>query len=113
MLTLNPKKRISAQAALSDPWIANNNIGTALNKHIIENLTNFQSQSRFRHAIMTYMASLYMTKNEEKEMLSAFQALDLDGNGVLTVEELMLGIISLNQATKRCIPRCPWMKWSN
>ena len=37
------------------------------------------------------MASLYMTKKEEKELLNAFQALDLDGNGVLTVEELIEG----------------------
>ena len=37
------------------------------------------------------MANLYMTKNEEKELLAAFQALDLDGNGVLTVDELIAG----------------------
>lgn len=42
MLTLNPKKRITAQEALSDPWIANNNLSTALNKNIIDNLTSFQ-----------------------------------------------------------------------
>lgn len=40
---------------------------------------------------MTYMANLYMTKNEEKELLASFQALDLDGNGVLTVDELIEG----------------------
>lgn len=42
---------------------------------------------------MTYMAGHYMTKNEEKEMLEAFQALDLDGNGVLSVDELIDGML--------------------
>lgn len=45
MLTLNPKKRISAQEALSDPWITNNNHGTVLDKNIIDNLMNFQVDS--------------------------------------------------------------------
>ena len=40
---------------------------------------------------MTYIAAHYVTKNEEKDLLSAFQALDLDGNGVLTVDELLEG----------------------
>jgi Ca2+-binding EF-hand superfamily protein len=42
---------------------------------------------------MTYMAGHYMTKNEEKEMLEAFQTLDLDGNGVLSIDELVEGRI--------------------
>ncbi len=37
------------------------------------------------------MASLYISKQEEKELLAAFEALDLDGNGVLTREELQQG----------------------
>lgn len=59
---------------------------------------------------MTYMAGHYMTKNEEKEMLEAFQALDLDGNGVLSVEELIEGSSALTQATKRYTPRNPYQR---
>ena len=40
---------------------------------------------------MTYIAGHYVTKNEEKDLIAAFQALDLDGNGVLTVDELLAG----------------------
>lgn len=93
MLTLNPKKRISAQDALSDIWIINNQHNDPLNRNIMENITTFQSQSRFRHAIMTFMASMLMTKKEKDELLVAFQALDLDGNGVLTVDELISGTV--------------------
>ena len=41
---------------------------------------------------MTYMVSLYINKQEEDELLSAFKALDLNGDGVLTVDELIEGI---------------------
>lgn len=91
MLTLNPKKRISAHDALMDPWIQKNQIKTQLKPSILENLGNFQTNSRFRHAVMTFMASMLMNKQEEKELLAAFQALDLDGNGVLTIDELIAG----------------------
>lgn len=42
MLCLNPKKRIDAQSALSDPWITDNNHTESLKKNIIDNLINFQ-----------------------------------------------------------------------
>lgn len=51
----------------------------------------FQTSSRFRHAIMTLMAGMMVNKQEKEELLTAFQALDLDGNGVLTVDELLAG----------------------
>lgn len=37
------------------------------------------------------MASMVVNKGEQDELLAAFQALDLDGNGVLTVDELISG----------------------
>lgn len=37
------------------------------------------------------MANHYITKKEEHELTQAFEALDLDGNGVLTVDELLEG----------------------
>lgn len=50
------------------------------------------------------MASHYMTKNEEKEMLEAFQALDLDGNGVLTVDELIQGNLLFYRRLQKNVP---------
>ena len=42
MLILNPKNRISAAKALSDPWLTNNNIEKQLNKNIMDNISSFQ-----------------------------------------------------------------------
>jgi Ca2+-binding EF-hand superfamily protein len=40
---------------------------------------------------MTYMAGLYLNKQEEAELLVAFRAIDLNGDGVLTIDELIEG----------------------
>lgn len=38
------------------------------------------------------MAGLYLNKKEEGELLEAFKALDINGDGVLTVDELIEGM---------------------
>lgn len=91
MLQMNPKKRISASDALKDPWITNNNTKPVLKQSVLENLFSFHMNSRFRHAIVTFMASILVSKAEKEELLMAFQALDADGNGVLTIDELKEG----------------------
>ena len=37
------------------------------------------------------MSNMVVSKKEQKELMEAFQALDLDGNGTLTYEELIEG----------------------
>lgn len=49
---------------------------------------------------MTFMANMVVSKNEKQELLNTFEALDLDGNGVLTVDELVQGKTTLIQAIK-------------
>ena len=91
MLKRNPKNRISAKEALKDKWIQNNAHGAPLKAKIFKNLTSFHSQTRFRHAIITFIASQMTSKEDNDELLKAFTALDADGNGVLSREELLNG----------------------
>lgn len=49
---------------------------------------------------MTFMANMVVSKNEKQELLNTFEALDLDGNGVLTVDELVQGRTTFIQAIK-------------
>ena len=83
--------RISAKDALVDPWIQNNTRSQPLKAKIFKNLTSFHSATRFRHAIITFIASQMTTKEDNDELLKAFTALDTDGNGVLSREELLDG----------------------
>ena len=91
MLKRNPKNRISAKDALKDKWIQSNAHGAPLKAKIFKNLTSFHSQTRFRHAIITFIASQMTSKEDNDELLKAFTALDADGNGVLSREELING----------------------
>ena len=77
--------------ALSDPWIQKNSISFPLNRKILTNLSQFHINSRFRHAIMTFMANRMIHKQDLEQLENAFQSLDADGNGILTKEELIEG----------------------
>ncbi len=45
MLTLDPKKRISAKEALDHPWMQKNAKTLPLNKKILDNLSTFSVQA--------------------------------------------------------------------
>lgn len=91
MLKRNPRNRISAKEALQDPWIQSNVHEAPLKPTILQKLTQFNSKNRFRHAIMTFIACQVSTKEELNELQKAFAALDIDGNGTLSKEELIKG----------------------
>ena len=91
MLVCNPKRRLSAKEALFHPWIQKNAPSTRLSHKIFNNLSQFNIKSRFRHAIITFMANRMISKDDLKDLEKAFAALDADGNGILTREELIEG----------------------
>jgi len=91
MLKRNPRNRISAKEALQDPWIQSNVHEAPLKPTILQKLTQFNSKNRFRHAIMTFIACQVSTKEELSELQKAFVALDRDGSGTLSKEELIKG----------------------
>jgi calcium-dependent protein kinase len=99
MLTLNPAKRISAKDVLTHPWFKSNASSKPLNKKIFQNLTTFRSKSRFRHAIMTFIVTRMLSREDENDLREAFSALDTDGNGILSKEELLIGY-------KKANPKC-------
>ena len=93
MLTLNPKRRPSAADAMNDPWIQKNSLTHNIKKHkvVFQNFTNFRSTSKFRYALITYIARRMVTAKEKETLREAFLALDKDGNGTLNKEEIMEG----------------------
>jgi len=74
-----------------DSWIQSNTISIPLKSKILDNLTSFHSKTRFRHAIITFIASQIASKEDNAELEKTFKALDTDGNGVLSREELVVG----------------------
>ena len=94
MLTYDPKQRISAEQALKDPWIlrctekGKVNPGDVLDT--MKNLKTFKANSLMHKAVLSYMVSYVMSKEEEKKLREIFDVLDTNHDGQLSQEELLV-----------------------
>jgi len=91
MLTFNPADRISAREALNDKWIQANAISAPISQKALKNLSDFSTRNKLKQAILTFIVTQMTSQSEKDELQRTFQALDKDGNGVLTKEELIDG----------------------
>lgn len=87
-------ERISALVALQFPWISEqDNIRTPprniINK-ILENLSSYKSEDKFRDAISGISASI-LSEYDTRYIRRLFQYLDTDGDGKLSQEEFING----------------------
>lgn len=97
LLTYDPTERISAEESLKDEWIQRMSSPELIKKPLAEkafkNLKNFRAANKIQNAIYVFLVNFLSSSEEKNEMLSLFKALDLNGDGLLTKEELMIGNI--------------------
>jgi len=93
MLCFDTTKRITASECLQHEWfkmklqvVESKNSGKVMN-----NLKNFRSEFKFQKAVLLYIISFFDIKEEKDELYKTFKQLDLDGDGQLTHDELMIG----------------------
>lgn len=95
LLTYDHTQRISAEEALKDEWIQRMATTEQIKKPVAErafkNLKNFRAANKIQNAIYVFLVNFLSTSEEKNEMLSLFKALDMNGDGLLTKEELMIG----------------------
>jgi calcium-dependent protein kinase len=93
LLEKNPERRITAANALEHRWIKrmNREVQTSALNHAITSLQEFSSNAKLKTAVGTFIASQLVTHKEIKELKKVFQALDKNGDGRLSKEELMEG----------------------
>jgi calcium-dependent protein kinase len=95
MLTRNPLRRPTAREIFNDPWIQNrfnNKIkDNVLAVRSLKNLSNFRASRHLQKVAMEYIASQMTTTKETTHLRNAFVALDTNGDGRLSVEELRTG----------------------
>ena len=92
MLEKKPKKRISAQDALKDPWLLKKTAAQLpapeANTLSLQNLRNFRMESKFQHIVTSFITANLLSKEEKTNLYLRFKELDLNNDGKLSAEEL-------------------------
>lgn len=92
LLQKNPKKRLSAAAALKDPWIRRHapyrDANAKLSKQLLVRLTSFHAFGQFKKVCRVVMA--HVCEYEEKNMLQdVFYGIDIDHSGRIDRHEMI------------------------
>jgi len=92
MLTLDPSARPTAKEVFLDSWVQNSGNSQVQNNLIasksLKNLYRFRSAMFFQQVTLEYIASHLTTAEEVSELRKAFIAIDEDGDGKLSLQEL-------------------------
>jgi calcium-dependent protein kinase len=95
MMALDPKSRLTADQALRDPWIIKytqkERVSPDHMQPVLHNLKMFKAHSVMHKAVLTYTAARVISKEDEKKLREAFEALDVNHDGQLSPEELLEG----------------------
>lgn len=96
LLTMDPEKRLSAKAALAHPWVVQGAPRARIRRtetqvNLLSNLRSFHSNNQLQKLAMNALARSLNDK-EIQELKDLFVALDENGDGQLTLEELNAGL---------------------
>lgn len=96
-LITRPERRLTASEALQHPWMRAHVTQTgastrkALKKLNLGNIKNFHKSEKLKQVALMAIA-VQSDPNDMKELKEMFQALDKDGNGTISFQELQAGL---------------------
>lgn len=93
LLTYDPVDRISAEEALKHPWIQDCKVelDSEATNSALSNLRGFRSGQKLKVAASSYIGSQLISKSEKEKLGKIFKALDANGDGRLSKEEIQNG----------------------
>ena len=94
LLTYDPDQRPSAEEALRHPWITEMSvvqIDSTVAMGALSNLKNFRADQKLKQATFAFIASQLLTKSEKENLAKIFKAIDKNGDGKLSKEEILEG----------------------
>lgn len=91
LLEINPKNRLNAQQALNHNWVQQHKFsGSGLDlTGTLQDLSSFSACGKLKNAVRLFLATQVIAQNELKVLKEEFAALDKDGNGRLSRDELL------------------------
>jgi len=87
MLESDHAKRITADEVLHHEWMTGVKASAEPLGHVLEELKSFRSNSKFKAALLVSMGD-ELSHEEIQELHKSFKAIDKNGDGLLTVDEL-------------------------
>eukprot|EP00190_Bangiopsis_sp_CCMP1999_P007017 CAMPEP_0198722290 /NCGR_PEP_ID=MMETSP1475-20131203/72_1 /TAXON_ID= ORGANISM="Unidentified sp., Strain CCMP1999" /NCGR_SAMPLE_ID=MMETSP1475 /ASSEMBLY_ACC=CAM_ASM_001111 /LENGTH=522 /DNA_ID=CAMNT_0044483193 /DNA_START=172 /DNA_END=1740 /DNA_ORIENTATION=- len=89
MLTMDPARRPDAKAMLAHPWMKENGIASdkPLVASVLDNLNSFNKMNKFKKKALQVMAT-NMSVTALDEVRKAFDEVDVDRSGTITLEEM-------------------------
>jgi calcium-dependent protein kinase len=94
LLTYDQDARPSAEEALKHPWITEMStqaIDSSVAMGALSNLKTFRADQKLKQATFAFIASQLLSKNEKESLAKIFKALDKNGDGKLSKEEILDG----------------------
>mmetsp|Transcript_1047 Transcript_1047/g.932 ORF Transcript_1047/g.932 Transcript_1047/m.932 type:complete len:204 (-) Transcript_1047:102-713(-) len=91
---MNPRERYTAEQALNHPWVRNHAPGAEdvpLEGAQMNNLKSFRSLNKLKKAALNIIAQ-QMPDEEIAQLKKVFTSMDKNGDGQLTVQEMLEGI---------------------
>jgi len=103
ILKKSPKRRMTLQAALEDPWVTGTQSSdNAISKDVLRVLRQFNQQSKLKKAI-TKVLALNMGEVPRMQLEKHFNRLDKDKNGKLYKEELTILLMDMGYTEVRAV----------
>jgi calcium-dependent protein kinase len=100
LLDKDPNKRYSAKQAFQHNWIQNGHSQYLYNRTVsqvgIKNLMKFRFHLKLRHAVLEFIISHFTHTNEVYELQQAFIAMDINGDGRLSWDEINVACMLLD-----------------
>jgi calcium-dependent protein kinase len=94
LLTYDPDQRPSAEEALQHPWIvemSSSTVDAAVAIGALSNLKTFRADQKLKQATFAFIASQLLSKGEKENLAKIFKAIDKNGDGKLSKDEIMEG----------------------
>lgn len=94
LLKMNPKERYTAEQSLNNVWVkmkAPKATNVALDSGLVKRLKGFRVQNRLKKAALHVIAS-QLSEDQISSLRDVFTALDANGDGLLTCQELKDGL---------------------
>lgn len=99
LLTHDMNARPSAAEALNHPWVAELaplQVESKMAITALENLHQFRAGANLKKATFAFIASQLLSKEEHDQLSKVFKALDKEGDGRLSFEEVKAGYLEHN-----------------